>query len=116
MNAQKPKRKRVRDFGWSPDGNIWISVITPTHTHMPVFGVPGGVKNILAGQKFRASSANGKDFGTVGITDDGAAYGIGPFLEQAGADEGDLFLLEFDLNSGIVILRLGDESMLDRLT
>ena len=115
MNAQKPRQKRVRDFGWTAGGNIWISVITPAYTYMSVFGVPGGVKKILAGQKFRAVSANGKDFGTVGITDVGTTYGYQPFLKQSGADEGDMFILEFDLESETVILRLGDESLLDSL-
>jgi len=115
MNAQKPRQKRVRDFGWTAGGNIWISVITPEYAPMSVFGVPGGVKKILASQKFRAVSANGKEFGTVGITDDGTAYGYQPFLKQSGADEGDMFILEFDLESESVILRLGDESLLDTL-
>jgi len=30
-------------------------------------------------------------------------------------DEGDMFILEFDLESETVILRLGDESLLDSL-
>ena len=41
------------------------------------------------------------------------AYGYQPFLKQVGADEGDTFLLEFDLEQEVVTLRLGDESLLD---
>lgn len=116
LNAQKPRQKRVRDFGWTVDGNVWISVVTPAYTYMSVFGVPGGVKKLLAGQKFEAVSANGKNVGTVGITDDGTAYGYQPFLKQVGADEGDTFLLEFDLEKEVVTLRLGDESLLDEVS
>ena len=61
------------------------------------------------------ASASGKEFGTVGITDDGTTYGYQPFLKQSGADEGDMFILEFDLESETVFLRLGDESLLDSL-
>lgn len=116
LNAQKPRHKRVRDFGWTSDGNVWISVVTPAYTYMSVFGVPGAIKKFLAGQKFRALSHGGKDVGNVGITDAGTAYGYQPFLKQFGADEGDTFLLEFDLEKEIVILRLGDESLLDQVT
>lgn len=115
LNAEKPRQKRVRDFGWTEDGKIWISVITPAYTYMSVFGVPGGVRKILAGQRFRAISGSGKEFGTVGITEDGTAYGYQPFLKQEGADEGDTFLLEFDLENEVVALRLGDESLLNAL-
>ena len=116
LNAQKPRQKRVRNFGWTADGKLWISVVTPAYTFTSVFGVPGGVKKLLAGQKFRAVSANGNDFGTVGVSDDGTAYGYQPFLKQIGADEGDTFLLEFNLEEEIVTLRLGDESVLEELS
>ncbi len=52
-------------------------------------------------------------FGAVGITDVGTDDSYQPFPKQAGADEGDTFLLEFGLDKEVVKLRLGDESLLD---
>jgi hypothetical protein len=51
----------------------------------------------------------------VRIYENGNSSGYGPFLRQAGADEGDILLAEFDLSSRCAVLRLMDEEQLEEL-
>lgn len=112
LNAQRPKVKRVQDFGWTEDGRIWITILIPAHVHNAVFGIPAPMVRMLKDQRFSAFNASGQDVGRVSINDEGTAYGFQSFLKQAGADEGDTFLLEFELDSQTVTLRVGDESVI----
>jgi hypothetical protein len=56
---------------------------------------------------------DGTPCGTIGITDDGTIYGLAPFSQIAGADPGDIVVLEFDLTTQVVTLFLGDDELLD---
>ena len=111
-NALRPREKRVSDFGWTETGNIWVAVIIPSyHTSSFVFGIPGGVKRFLVRQKFCIRDEFGRNHGNVGVTEDGAAYGAGPFLRRKSADAGDTMLCEFDLANNSVLIRLGGEEI-----
>ncbi|MDH3283081.1 MAG: hypothetical protein OEQ18_18425, partial [Gammaproteobacteria bacterium] len=112
-NALRPKEKRVTDFGWTEEGNVWISVIVPSyHTSSFVFGIPGGVKKYLIGQRFTVLDASGKEFGQFAVNDDGTAYGAGSFLRRKGADTGDVILCEFNLPNNTVVLTIGGDEIL----
>jgi hypothetical protein len=53
--------------------------------------------------------------GRVRIYENGNSSGYAPFLRQAGADEGDILMAEFDLTSASVVLRLAGEEDLQQL-
>jgi hypothetical protein len=113
-NALRPREKRVRDFGWTSEGKLWIATVVPASTQTFVFGAPAGTRSFLAGQKFAAFSHDGVPFGTVGVTQDGSVYGLSTFQSQSGCDPGDILVFEFDLAESRVTLVLGDEELLDR--
>ena len=111
-NALRPREKRISDFGWTDKGEIWISVIIPSyHTSSFVFGVPGGVKKFLVGQRFRARDDLGRTYGDVVVNPEGTAYGAGPLLLRKGADSGDIALFRFDLSGRMVTISVGGDEL-----
>jgi hypothetical protein len=113
-NALRPREKRVRDFGWTSEGKLWIATVVPASTQTFVFGAPSGTRSLLARRKFAALSHDGVPFGTLGVTRDGSVYGLSAFQNQSGCDPGDILVIEFDLTESRVALVLGDEELLDR--
>ena len=105
-NAMRPRERRIYGYEWTSDGRIRIAARLPGQVASPVLGIPGAVRRYLADKRFAAVAADGSQRGTIGVSEDGSAYGFGRFLEQAGADEGDFLILEFDLASNQVHLQL----------
>lgn len=112
-NALRPKETRVRDFGWTRNGQLWIAGVAPPLTQASVFGCPAGARKFIAGQKFVASTSDGTPCGTVGVTSDGVAYGFGAFQRLSEWDPGDIVMIEFDLEASTATLFLGSEELLD---
>ena len=112
-NALRPKEVRVRNFGWTPEGKLWIASAIPDATRPTVIGCPAGTSEYLAGQKFVAFTQDKIPCGTIGITDEGTAYGFGPFQRLTGGDPGDILVVEFDLQERRAALLLGSEELLE---
>jgi len=112
-NALRPKETRVRNFGWTPDGKLWIAAVVPPVTQASVFGCPAGARKFVTGQKFTASTPDGVPCGTVGVTNEGLAYGFGVFQRLSGWEPGDIVVVEFDLVERKATLVLGSEELLD---
>ena len=115
-NALREREKRVLDHGWTTDGQLWMAARLPAAHSSLVLGIPGAIRNYLAGRHFSVTDEDGVSLGTVRITDDGASYGFGPYLRQRGADEGDILVAEFDLGGGGAVLRLGDDELLEEMS
>lgn len=113
-NALRPREKRVRDFGWTADGNLWIAAVVPPITQPFVFGCPPGSRPYVAGQRFSALMRDGTPCGAVGVTEDGTVYGFSTFQQLSGCDPGDIVVVEFNLGDRNATLVLGNEELLDR--
>lgn len=115
QNQMRPKENRLIDFGWSPDGKLWIAWRLPGSTNTLVLGVPGAVRRYLTNVSFQALFKDGaRNCGQISINEGGVSYGYGPFLRLSGGDEGDTLLAEFDLSSRCVILSVGDVTVLEQ--
>lgn len=112
-NALRPRERRVRDFGWTAEGNLWIAAIVPPITQPFVFGSPPGSRAYLAGNKFSATIVDGTPCGTLGVTEDGTVYGFSTFQQVSGCDPGDVLVVEFNLSDRTAKLVLGSEELLD---
>jgi hypothetical protein len=116
-NALRPKEKRLLDYGWTADGQLWVATrLPPAHAGSLVFGIPGAIKNYLAGRQFSVIDEDGISHGTVRVNDEGTSYGFGTFLRQRGADESDILIAEFDLGGGAALLRLGNDELLEEMS
>ena len=111
-NALRPKEKRISDFGWTDEGEIWISVIIPAYYNLSfVFGVPSGVKRFLTGHRFKVMDDLGRTYGVVVVNPEGTAYGAGPLLRRKGADTGDIALFKFNLSENTVLIGVGGDEL-----
>jgi hypothetical protein len=117
-NALRPREKRVLDYGWTPDGQLWLAARLPAsqQTANLLVGVPGPIRNYLSGRQFEARDEDRVVHGSIRVNDGGTSYGFGRFLRQRGADEGDILIAEFDLTKNMALLRLGDDELLEELS
>jgi hypothetical protein len=111
-NSLKPRERRVHGFGWTPEGRVWVAARLQGHTTNLVFGIPGGVKRYLSGKQFAAIADDGGSEGTIGVTEDGTAYGFNRFLARSGADADDFLVIEFDIADSSAVVRLGGDELL----
>lgn len=112
-NAMRPRERRVRDFGWTTDGNLWVAAVAPPITQPFVFSCPPGSRRYLAGHKFPATLRDGTPCGTLGVTDDGSVYGFSSFQQVSACDPGDIVVVEFSLYDSTATLTLGNDELLD---
>jgi hypothetical protein len=79
-----------------------------------VLGVPAPTKRYLADRKFAAvDQITGTRCGQITIVDQGRSFGYSTFLRVAGAEPGDVLLIEFDLAEENAHLSLTDEVALE---
>lgn len=114
-NAARPREKRVLDHGWSESGNLWLAIRIPALYNSLIVGVPAVVRHMLANRRFTVTDEGGARYGAIWIDESGVSGGYGTFLLSRGADEDDILIAEFQLVSGNVVLRLGDDETLDEL-
>lgn len=113
QNQLRPRENRLLDFGWSPEGLLWIAWRVPILTSGFIFGIPGAVRRYLHGVEFRAVTKDGqRGCGQVTVSERGQSYGYNRFIRLVGADTGDTLLAEFDLTGKVVLLSLADEDVL----
>src|SRR5262249_4371943 len=106
-NALRPRKKRVLDHGWTPDGRLWLAARIPTYDEVSfTVGIPGPIRHYLSGRQFEARDEDGAIHGLIRVNEEGASWGFGRFLRQRGADKGDILIVEFDLTRNSGVLRL----------
>jgi hypothetical protein len=115
LSNERPREKRVADFGWTAEGRLWLAIRLPNDPTGVLPHVPSAISRYLVSQEYSARTEGGSVCGRVRIYENGNSSGYAPFLRQAGADEGDILLAEFDLSSLCVVLRLMDEEQLEEL-
>lgn len=113
----KPKQRRVLQYGWSSDGNLWIAARIPKLASSMILGCPSPIQRYLIGQEFIGLTKEGHHkCGVITINDKGMSYGYTPFIRRYGLDENDVLLAEFDLNTQTVTLGIaGDELIYEYL-
>lgn len=111
-NAQRPRERRIQDFGWTPEGRLWVTVRLGRLSSV-VIGIPSAIAKYVAERRFPAKAVDGSDVGEIAVDDSGASWGYGPFLSRMGADEGDVLRVEFDLVRETALLQLGGEELIE---
>lgn len=112
-NAARPRERVVEDYGWSRDGVLWVAASLPKRQSSLVIGIPSSIRHYVADRRFEAQGEDGSTAGTIAVNDDGTSWGYGPFLARRGADEGDILVIEFDLTTEEVTLKLGGLRLLE---
>jgi hypothetical protein len=112
-NAERPRERRILDYGWTPSGRLWLGVRLPAAGG--VVGIPSALRHALANRDFEAEDEAGARCGTIRVDQDGTSWGYGPFLRRVGADEDDVLLVSFDLVNGTAVLEVTDDENLEQL-
>jgi hypothetical protein len=115
MSNERPPERRVVDHGWTSEGRLWVAIRLPDDPCSVLPHVPSAVVRYLTSPEYVARTAGNVECGRVRIYENGNSSGYAPFLRQAGADEGDILVAEFDLMSASVSLHLAGEEDLERL-
>jgi hypothetical protein len=116
VNALRPRERRLQDYGWTTEGNIWIATRIPEVYESYVCGCPGALLRFLKGRRFDAIGEDGLSYGTIAFSEGhGTSYGYNPFLQRVGAEQGDILISEFDLSAESATLRIGDLELLDAM-
>ena len=111
-NAQRPRERRVQDYGWTPSGRLWLAVRV-AGTSSIVIGIPSAISPYVVDRRFPAKTEDGSQAGEVVVGENGTSWGYGPFLSRMGADEGDILRIEFDLVNEVAHLVVGGEDLID---
>jgi hypothetical protein len=115
-NALRPRQKRVIDYGWTAEGLLWIAVRLPEDAQLQVFNIPTAVRRFVEGRDFSGQTEAGDPCGRIRVQEYGSCHGHSEFLRRAGADEGDILQVSFDLAKGVASLGLIDDESLDELS
>ncbi len=109
----RTRERRTYDYGWAPNGNLWIAARLPSILASYTLYIPSVIGPFLYKRRFPVQSEDGSTEGIIVVDDRGMSWGYGPFLSRHGADENDILLVEFDLVHERVILKLETEEFLD---
>lgn len=108
----KKKKVATLDYGWTPDGNIWIvHKLSAASIQSGVIGIPSAMKEHLQGI-FSCTTADGVQIGNIKIKD-AACWGLGSFFRRRGGEEEDHILIIFSIVNKKAKIYIGDEDILD---
>jgi hypothetical protein len=96
--ARQPRRTRFHAEDWLASGALRVRREVGT-TWGLVIAVPRAYVRLLASLTFTALNPLGEVVGQVRFNDTGTSWGYSPFLQAAGAEEGDVVIADFDLSS-----------------
>lgn len=106
-DKNKNKSKRILLCDWN-EGLIRIVIRSPEVTANLVIGAPSSVKPLLSNQTFEAWDTNETErYANIGVSDQGAIYGMSSFCRHAGVEENDILVMRFNLLESKAYLSLG---------
>jgi len=112
--AKIRKGRVLVDYGWTKDRQVFCHYrVSAPMISSGVFSAPSSMKSFLYGQ-FAVESPDGGRFGTITVAESGT-WGLSPFFRRRGGEPGDYLLIVFDLSRHVAVIRLGDESLKDRV-
>ena len=108
MVKSRRKTRVLADYGWLPDGSIFISYKLSKGTLANgIVSIPAGMKSYLQGE-FGLLIADGQSAGQL-VVKDTQAWGLGPFFRRRGGEPGDLFQIVFDTRQMVASVSLPED-------
>lgn len=105
---RKPRGKVLQDYGWTPDGEIWLGYrLSASAVASGVISIPSALAAFLTGD-FEINDADGLRLGRLG-TGGYAAWGLSPTIARRGLEAGDYLSVTIDLQARTAVARWGIE-------
>lgn len=109
--SYRRKGKVLIDFGWTPEGTVWIGYkLSEGAFASGVLSAPSALSEVLAGE-YPMSARDGSPVGTL-VVKGSSAWGFGPLFRRRGGEPGDYLLLEIDPSARRATAQLGEASLL----
>lgn len=110
-----PKKKVIKDYGWTHEGNLFIHAkLTKGIIRTGVIGIPAALKSYITPGAMKIFDKEGTAIGKLGVNEKvNAMWGFMPFIRRYGGDAGDCLLLDLDLKANTAFLEIGDESLIE---
>ena len=117
-NAEQPREKRVLDYGWTPEGRLWVGVRLPDSKKRGILYLSDAICHALFGGGWRVLGPFPRavfhpEISESQRTDSRGA--TGHFWREAGPTRVIFSIVEFDLSEHTALLRLGDDEDLEKL-
>ncbi|RYE39726.1 MAG: hypothetical protein EOP21_10350 [Hyphomicrobiales bacterium] len=110
--AQVTASRKPAEWGWLPQGTLWFAI--PLNTTVLTSGsvtVPSFIGEYAEGEW--SAKLGGRNLVDTVKCGKGFAWGFKRALVNAGAEAGDILVLEFDPTSRSVGLHIGDDELVD---
>ncbi len=116
-NRLRTRKKRVLGYDWTEDGKLRLAFrISGRAADTAVFGCPSVIQRFLAHSDFECQvKGTRQTCGNLSMDERGTIYGCKTYIQRYGLDENDVLLAEFDINSHVVLLSIGDDELFDDL-
>ncbi|MGE3301665.1 MAG: DNA-directed RNA polymerase subunit alpha C-terminal domain-containing protein [Hyphomonadaceae bacterium] len=112
ISAEVAAARKPAEWGWLPRGTLWCAI--PLNTTVLTAGrtsIPSFVYEYAEGEW--AARMAGRTLGEQIKCGNGFIWGFRRTLVNAGAEAGDMFVVEFDAAARIASLYLGDDELVD---
>lgn len=110
LRASVKRSGSLVDSGWTDDARVWIGYSMSHSTLVSgVVSIPSGLKEVLEGE-YTLVAPDRQVFGPLRCSD-GQAWSLSKFWRRRGGEDGDPFLLIFDLVERRVTVYLGIDSI-----
>jgi len=112
LAPKRQHRKVLADYGWTPEGQIWLAYRLSEATILTgVVSVPAAMRDFVAGE-FALKSQDGEGMGIL-VAKESTAWGLGPFFSRRGGEAGDYLLISLDLKMREANLCLGTADLVE---
>jgi DNA-directed RNA polymerase alpha subunit len=106
-----PKRRTV-DVGWTPSGSPWCAIeLSYAASRTGIVSVPSAVRRFVQGE-FGIVLRDGRRVGQLRVGDT-SAWGLQPTIARRGFEEGDVVILEWDVQKRLVLVVRADVDSLE---
>ena len=104
----------IQDHGWTANGDIWIGYrISQAGIKSGVISVPVVKREFIQGKYSIRLSGHDEEMGTLTVKESNA-WGLRPVLRRVGAENGDYFVIVFQLTTKVAVIAVGDEGVIEQ--
>jgi hypothetical protein len=108
LGIHKPRGKLLQDYGWTPNGTIWLGYrLTASSITSGVVSMPASMASFV-GPEYSLADPQGVPLGRL-ATGGNAVWGLSQLISRRGIEAGDYLQLTLDLQERVAQAKWGPE-------